>query len=218
MSLIQEKDREPIRKRLEELEHPVKILNFTQEFECTYCSETRQLLEELNHLSDKITLEVYDFVADKAEAEKYKVDKIPATVILGERDYGIRFYGIPSGYEFATLLEDLVMVSKRDSGLEPESRRKLAELKQPLHLQVFVTPTCPYCPAAVRFAHQFAMESDQVTADMVEATEFPELSQRYGVMGVPRTIANDKTAAEGAMPERPFLDQILRAVEPGQTA
>ena len=81
-----------------------------------------------------------------------------------------------------------------------------------MHLQVFVTPTCPYCPGAVRLAHQFAMETDHVTSDMVEATEFPELSVRHQVSGVPKTVANDRSAAEGMMPEKEFLDRILEAV------
>lgn len=211
MALLQEKTREDVKKQLAQLEKPVKIINFTQEFECQYCSETRQLLQEIFALSDKLSLEVYDFIKDKEQVEKYKVDKIPATIIVGERDYGIRFYGIPAGYEFATLLQVILMVSRGDSGLSESSRKKLAELKNPLHIQVFVTPTCPYCPRAVYLAHQFAMESDKITADMVEATEFPHLSQKYGVMGVPKTIVNDKPAVEGALPESHYLDHILMA-------
>lgn len=141
MPLIQERDRPEIQKRLAELREPVKLINFTQELECQYCKETRQLLEEVAELSDKLSVEVYNFVTDKGKAEEYRVEKIPATLILGEKDYGIRFYGIPAGYEFATLLEDIIMVSKRDSGLSPASRKKLRDLKDPLHIQVFVTPT-----------------------------------------------------------------------------
>ncbi|RMD96014.1 MAG: glutaredoxin [Calditrichaeota bacterium] len=213
MALIQEKDREEIRKRFAKMTRPVKFIMFTQDFECDYCKETRQILEELAELSDKLTLEVHDFIKDKELAEKYHVDKIPATVIEGEKDYGIRFYGIPSGYEFATLIEDVIMVSNGDSMLSPESREKLKALQKPVHIQVFVTPTCPYCPRAVFLAHQFAMESDKVTADMVEATEFPHLANRYEVMGVPKTVANDRPAAEGALPEPHFLDHILNAIE-----
>jgi glutaredoxin-like protein len=141
MAVIQEKDKAAIEKRLAELKEPVTIVNFTQELECQYCRETRQLMEELADLSDKLSVEVYNFVTDKEMVEKYRVDKIPATVLVGEKDYGIRYYGIPTGYEFATLLEDLITVSRRDSGLSAESRQKLKELKDPLHIQVFVTPT-----------------------------------------------------------------------------
>ncbi len=214
MSILQEKDRVEIQNRLKEMVHPVKIVNFTRKDHCEYCQQTRELLEEISRLSDKIELEVFDFEENKEIAQRYKIHNAPATAIEGETDYGIRFYGIPSGYEFVSLLEDILMVSRRDSGLAPETREKLAALSTPLHLQVFVTPTCPYCPAAVRLAHQFALENKNVVADMVEAFEFQELAQRYGVMGVPRTIANEKSAVEGALPEAAFLNNVLAAIEP----
>jgi len=138
---LQERERNEIKKMLAAMQQPVKIVNFTQKFECDSCQETRELMEELAALSDKLSVEVHDFIEDKEQVTKYNLDKIPATVLIGDRDYGIRFYGTPSGYEFATLLEDLVMVSKRDSGLADDSRKKLAALTTPLHLQVFTTPT-----------------------------------------------------------------------------
>ncbi|RMG27296.1 MAG: glutaredoxin, partial [Methanobacteriota archaeon] len=153
------------------------------------------------------------FVNDKEVAEKYGIDKIPATIIMGDKDYGIRFYGIPSGYEFSTLLEDIIMVSHRDSGLSPKTREKIAAIDTPLHFQVFVTPTCPYCPRAVLLAHQLAMENDNIVADMVEAIEFPQLSQKYHVMGVPKTVVNDQDLAEGAMPEEMLVERLLPLIQ-----
>ncbi len=211
MSLIQDKDRPRVRERLAGMAGPVKVIFFTQQDECTYCSDTREILEDLAALNENIRLEVHDFVADVALAKQYGVDKIPATVVAGAKDFGIRYYGIPAGYEFASLLEDLVMVSTGDSGLSGPTRVRLQAVKNRVHIQVFVTPTCPYCPGAVRLAHQFAMESDRVTADMVEAGEFPELSLRYNVSGVPKTVANERSAAEGMMPEAAFLEQVLAA-------
>lgn len=216
MAMIQERDRQEILRIFEELQEPVKIINFTQKFECQYCSETRQLLEEVASLSDKLTIEVQDLMENKTEAQKYNIKKIPATVIMGEKDYGIRYYGIPSGYEFSSILQDILMVSKRDSGLSESSKQKLASIEKPVHLQVFVTPTCPYCPPAVTLAHQIAMESDKVTADMIEASEFPHLAQRYQVMGVPKTVINDKNSVDGAVPEGHLIDQLLLSLQEGQ--
>lgn len=215
MPLLREKEQGQVRQLFENLDQPVRIVNFTQPFECTYCRETREILEEVADLSEKITLDVIEFDEESEQAARYGVDKIPATVLLGsdDHDYGVRFFGIPSGYEFSTLLEDLIMVSRRDSGLSDGSREKLAQLTEPVHLEVFVTPTCPYCPGAVRVAHQMAMESEHVTADMVEATEFPQLSNQYGVRGVPKTVANGRSAAEGALPEPRFVDQVLAALQ-----
>lgn len=209
MALLQEKDRTYIKDLFAKLENDVKIVYFTQEIECQYCSETHQILEELSELSEHLKLEVYNFVTDKEVAEKYHIDKIPATVIEGERDYGIRYYGIPSGYEFSSVLEDIVDVAKGDSGLSEESKTLLAEITTPLRLQVFVTPTCPYCPKAVLLAHKIAIENEFVTADMVEATEFPHLSMRYNVRGVPRTMVGEDYPIEGALPENAFIQKIV---------
>ncbi len=210
MGLLQDKDKVAIQERIAPMTGKVKFIYFTQELECQFCRETGQLLEEVAELSDKLELEKYNFTTDKEMVEKYNIDKIPATVMVGEDgvDHGIRFYGIPSGYEFATLLEDILMLSEGDSGLADDTRAYLKTLDSPVHFQVFVTPTCPYCPGAVRLAHQMAFESDKVVGDMVEATEFPQLSQKYNVMGVPRTIINEDTALEGMRPEEMLLAEL----------
>ena len=216
MSLLSEQDRETLTQEFEALKTPVKLIVFTQEFECQYCRETRQIAEEVAGLSDKITLEIYDFVEDQEIAEQYNIDKIPATIIMrgGDepQDYGIRYYGIPSGYEFSSVIHDILMVSQGDSELLPETREWLENLTEPVHMQVFVTPTCPYCPQAVLLAHKMALESDLVTADMVEATEFPHLSMKYSVMGVPRTVINETVHMEGAAPEPLLLAKVQEAV------
>lgn len=209
MSLLQEKDIEHIKTMFAGLEKEITLTYFTQEIECQYCAETHQILEELSALSEKINLKVYDFVSDKAMIEKYQIDKIPATVIESDKDLGIRFYGIPSGYEFSSLLEDILDLSKGDSGLSEESKSLLKVIEQPLRLQVFVTPTCPHCPQAVRLAHKIAMENEFVTADMVEATEFPHLSMKYNVRGVPRTMVGEDLPIEGGLPEKVFIEKIV---------
>jgi glutaredoxin-like protein len=216
MPLLKDKDREYLAEQFEALPAPVKLIVFTQEFECHYCAETRQIAEELAALSKNITLEVYDFVADQEMAEQYGVDKIPATVVMRAgrqpKDYGIRYYGIPSGYEFSSLIEDIKLVAAGESGLSSQTKEWAAALDEPVHLQVFVTPTCPYCPQAVILAHQLAMESDFIRADMVEATEFPDLSMKYQVMGVPRTVVNDDLHLEGAAPEPMLLARLQEAL------
>ena len=142
MVIISEKDREIIKKEFASLTGLVKLVNFTREIECQYCRETNSLVKELGELSDKISTETYNFITDKEATIKYNVDKIPATVFAStNEDTGIRFYGIPSGYEFASMMETVKMISNGESGLSQKTRDFLAELKQPVHLQVFVTPT-----------------------------------------------------------------------------
>ena len=139
--MLKESDKAVIRKEFEGLTGPVRLINFTQEHECNYCKETTQILNEVAELSDKITVEIYDFVKDKEKVDKYKIDKIPATVIVGDTDHAIRLFGIPSGYEFISLMDGIKMVSSGDSGLDIRTRESLKKLKKPLHFQVFVTPT-----------------------------------------------------------------------------
>lgn len=213
MALISDEDKEYLKKEFEEnLTGNVKLVMFTQhDHECRFCRETREIVETLAALNDKINVEVYHFMDDKEKVEEYNVNKIPAISIIGKKDYGIKFYGIPSGYEFTTLIQDIIEVSKGETGLSEESKKEIAKIDKPLHIQVFVTPTCPYCPSAVHLAHQAAIENENITADMVEAIEFPQLSQKYNVSGVPKTVINDKHEFVGAFPEEAFV-QELKAV------
>ncbi len=213
MPLLDEHVREEVKREFADLTGKVKLLVFTQEFECDYCAETRALAEELAEISEKIGVEVHDLLGSKAVAEKYGIDKIPAIVVLGEgdKDYGIRFFGVPAGYEFSSLLEAIKMASSGDSGLSPESREALKAITNPVHIQVFVTLTCPYCPLAVQTAHRLAVESELIRADMIEASEFPHLANRYGVYAVPKVVMNDRVSFEGALPEKAFVEYLLQA-------
>jgi glutaredoxin-like protein len=193
----------------EKLVDPVKIVMFTQEFECRFCSDTRKLAQELATVSDKITTEIYDFVADSAKAKEYNIDKIPALAIIGKKDYGVRMYGIPYGYELQTLIEAIINVSKGKTDLSDKTKSILAEVKSPVHIQVFVTLTCPHCPAAAAVAHKLAIECDMVKADVIDSSEFPDLAVKYNVIGVPKIIINEKVEFVGAFNEDLFAEHVL---------
>lgn len=201
-----------------ELQEPIHVLFFGKEEDCDYCSDTQQLLEEVTSLSDKIELSIYNLETDEAIAKQYKIDKTPGFVIAGKDgdqilDYGIRYAGIPSGHEFSSLINSFLLVSGRDSKLGEDIRKMLKELDQPVNMYVFVTPTCPYCPQAVILAHQMALESPMVESEMIEATEFPELSMHFNVSGVPQTTINEGAGTVvGAVPEGNLMAEILRAV------
>lgn len=196
---------------LSSLPHPVTVIVFGRP-DCDSCEDTRQLAHELASISDgRVGVEHYDL--DSVEARAYGIDKAPAVVVLGgesgRRDFGIRFFGAPAGYEFATLVEDIRMASAGASDLAPATVEALSRVTEPLRLQVFVTPTCPYCPRAVLLAHKIAMAGDRITAAAVDATEFPELADRYDVRGVPRTIINETIHIEGAVPEAILLAELI---------
>ena len=214
--MLDEKTKEQVREMFRELVGPVKLIVFTQDslitipgLECETCKDNRLLMEEVAELSDKITVEIVDFVNDKDKVAEYKIDKIPATVIQGEKDHGIRIYGLPAGYEFPTLLSAIRNVSRADSDLSDESRSKLKTVDKPVHIQVFVTLTCPYCASAASLAHRMAMENDLIKSDVVNAQEFPQLGQRYSVFAVPKTVVNETVQFEGALAEEKFLAKIL---------
>lgn len=212
MPMLDDKVMTEVKKVLSAMRNPVTLRLYTQAFECGYCRETHNLLEELTAANPLLKLELKQFETDTQDAKKDGIDKIPAIAVIGERDYGIRFYGIPAGYEFSSLLNAILMVSTGIVKLTEETKAFLANLQKPLHLQVFVTPTCPYCPPAVMLAHQLAMASDKVTADMVEISEFPHLAQKYQVQGVPRTVINERWFMEGAAPEAMLVAKAKEAL------
>ena len=215
--------RRGIERAMAKLNAPVGLALFTHpaadEITRENTEDMRRLLQEVASLSQgKVTLSAYDVVKDEGIARSFGVDKTPALVVLGgdsgRHPYGIRFYGFVSGYEFGTLIEDLTMVSTGAPPLGEDARTALSRLREPIHIQVFVTPTCPYCPAAVLLAHRLAFASGQVRADMVDASEFPELANRYGVNAVPRIVINDRIHVEGAVPEAVLLARLEPLMHP----
>ena len=196
------------------LVNPVTVTVFTQEIECDYCKETRGLAEELSSLSDKIKIQILDLVKDQEKAVEYHVDKVPAIVIEGLKKSMIKFYGTPAGYEFNTLIKDIVQVSRGENELSTETKKRLGEIKKPVHVKVFVTPTCPYCPGMVSLAHQFAMENENITAEMIEVSEFPQLGVKYNISGVPKTVINETVEVLGLQPEKEFVRQVVAATRP----
>jgi len=219
MGIITAEDATTLRALFEEqLKSDVTLVHYTQHeskivvpgvVPCASCRETKQLLEELVALSDKLHLETRDFVADAEAAEAAGVDKIPATLVRArDGSERARFYGAPAGYEFTSLLEDILDVGNGGPALPDQVTEALRQVDQPVHIQVFVTAACPYCPMAVRAAHALALVNPHVTADMVVGPEFPHLAQRYQVMAVPKTVINETHHFEGAAP----LEDVARAV------
>jgi glutaredoxin-like protein len=217
--LLNEQVVSQISQSFEQMKEPVQILFFGSQDDCEYCADTHQLLEEVAAIDDKVSLSFYDLQDNTDMAQKFNVDRVPAIVIAAKdgdqiTNFGIQYSGIPAGHEFGTLINDIVLVSSRDSGLSAEARVFLKNLDKPLHLQVFVTPTCPHCPRAVLLAHQMAMENPRmIRAEGVEATEFPELANQFNVRGVPQTVINaGMGTVVGAMPEKNLLAEIMRVV------
>ncbi|MGB9614718.1 MAG: protein disulfide oxidoreductase [Fervidobacterium sp.] len=216
MGLLSQKDRKYLIDLFaKELENEVKLLFFHSE-NCEYCDLESQLLDEVKELSEKIIVEKYH--KDSEKGKEYNVEYAPALILtLSDGvDKGVRFYGIPSGHEFGTLIQDIITFGKgAKPQLSPETVEKLRNLEKPVKISVFVTPTCPYCPRAALTAHNMALASDKVTAEVVEANEFFELSEEFGVSSVPHIAINRNRDRFfiGAYPEPQFLQQVLELSE-----
>jgi alkyl hydroperoxide reductase subunit AhpF len=142
MAILQARDEEAVRTEFERLTGPVKLVVFSQELVAAdLCRQNEQLMKEVAALSDKITIEVLNPTIDRERAQAYGVEQVPATVVEGARDYGIRFLGIPAGYEFSNLIDSVIAVSRGEASLSEATKTSLAALPGEVDIKVFSTPT-----------------------------------------------------------------------------
>ena len=213
MALLSEQDRQTLRTHLADIADPVTLLFFTQTIgEPESALMTKQILDEIAGLSDRVSIEEVNFILEKDRAAALGITAVPAIAVLKrDVDTRIRFLGAPAGYEFMSLIEAIILAGGTDSGLSHESKRLIAEhVAEPLDINVFVTPTCPHCPRAVTLAHRMAFEHPLIHATCVEATEFMDLSRQYRVTGVPKTVVNGTIEILGAVPEETFVRMVLQ--------
>lgn len=209
---------EQVKEAFQAMENDVQILFFEGE-DCEYCDDTQHLVQELADLTEMIDLDIYHMDENQEIASQFNVDKAPGLVIAskngaGPVDHGIRYAGIPAGHEFSSLIQDLLMVSTGNAELSQDTMDFLDNLDEPVHLQVFVTTSCPYCPRAVVLAHRLAFASEKVQAEMIESSEFMELSRKYNVSGVPDTSINHGAGrVVGAVPEDNMIAEIKKALD-----
>lgn len=212
MSLLSERDRQTVRSHLAGLTHDVTVLFFTQTIAAPETALiARQVIDEVASLSDRITVEEVNLILDKERSAGFGIDRVPGIALLRDgADTRMRFLGAPAGYEFSSLVESILLAGSDDSGLTVESKRVIAEMaKDPIDIKVFVTPTCPHCPKAVTLAHRMAVESPNISATCVEASEFHDLSRQYRVTGVPKTVTSSGAEILGALPEEIFVRGLL---------
>lgn len=213
MSILDEDDKAEIETQLEDLSEPIDVHVFTED-DCQYCDETVRLLEDVQSVAPELTIQVHDMddsLAAEMGADRY--DGAPVTVITREDITGVRYFGIPSGQEFSAFLEDLIAVSTGETDLDESVREELAAIDEPVEITVFVTTTCPHCPRAVQTAHSLAIENEYIEANSIESQEFMELSQEFGVRGVPQINVNGTDGEfTGALPPQQFVQQIKAAL------
>ena len=210
MALFDDKVKSQLSQLLSKIKNPIAINFFTQEIECPTCQTTHQFVEEIASLNDKISINAYDFLKDADMAKEFGIDKIPAIVVTDATKSikGVRFFGIPAGYEINSFIAACIEVSGVGESLPESILSRIKKIAKPIHIQVFVTLTCPYCPAAVATAHRLAIENPNITADMIESTTFTPLAVKHNVSSVPKVVINDIYEFVGAQPINVFLDMI----------
>lgn len=213
-SLIDESLRAVVMQRFTNMIEPVTLKVFSSKNHCLFCNEMISLVTAVAELSDKISVELCDCEENDPKAKKYGIERHPAIAIDGDEDYGVRFYGVPAGKEFTTFIESIMLVSSREPVLSQEAKDLLKQIQKPVNLKVFVTLECPYCPAMVLRAHKLALANDNVTAEMIESSQFAQLASDFDIFGVPNTIINNgKGSVEGLVTEEALIHEILNTLE-----
>lgn len=199
MPLLSDEDREAIRGHFGLMTENVTVTLTKAPGEC----ETETILTELSELSSKLTLNIVESKKESAMLPSLSIGNTGRLI----------FRGIPSGYEFSSLLTGIIDSGRTEKTLTNETMAFLDNLQEDLHIRVFVTPTCPHCPQSVVLAHRMAAYSDRVIAEGIEANEFQELSMKYQVRGVPRTVINETYAVEGSQPESYLVEGLKKHME-----
>jgi glutaredoxin-like protein len=193
------------------LDSDIKIHLFVKDHDCLYCNDTTALVMQIAELSDKV--EVMAHKEDTVTMDALGVKYHPAIVLHGKGEYKVRFYGIPSGHEFGALVAGVVDVSTGIPPLPPDIIEDIQAIDKPIHIKVFTTPQCPYCPGMVRLAHHAAILNPLIEADMVEALEFRDLATKYEVFGVPKSIFNETVSVEGLTIPELFVEKLFEAID-----
>ncbi|MCK5842089.1 MAG: thioredoxin family protein [Candidatus Sabulitectum sp.] len=199
MPLLSDEDKEAIKGHFALMTEDVTVTLTRAPGKC----ETESILTELCELSPRLTMDIVESKKESAMLPSLSIGNTGRLI----------FRGIPSGYEFSSLLTGIIDSGRTEQTLSDETMTFLDSLQEDLHIKVFVTPTCPYCPKSVVLAHRMAAYSDRVVAEGIEANEFQDLSIKYKVQGVPRTVINETYAVEGAQPESYLIEGLKNHME-----
>ncbi|AEM38825.1 glutaredoxin-like domain protein [Pyrolobus fumarii 1A] len=212
-------DREALREALSDMENPVDIHVFIGP-DCEYCNEAVELVKILVEESPEkngqklLRMHVWEKGKHDNVFKEHGVERIPSITLL---DGVIRYTGVPAGEEVRGLVETIIRISTNDSGLDSSTVERIKRINKPVHIEVVVTPQCPYCPYAALLANMFAFEAWKAgrrdfIADTVEAYENPDIAEKYGVTTVPAIAINGVLAFVGVPYEEDFIDRIERIV------
>jgi len=213
---IDEPTRQQLLHILGGLDQEVTIHLFTEGTECLFCNDTSDLVNKVSALSEKIRVVPHQGPQKKGK-NPFGVQRTPAIVMHGAKEYKVKFYGIPVGHEFGAFVTGIVDVSTGASALAPDIAEDIKAIAKPINVKVFTTPQCPYCPQMVRLTWQAAILNPLIEGEAYESLEFQDLVTRYEVFGTPKTVINEKFVLEGLAPPGMFVDKLYEAIG-GSTA
>jgi glutaredoxin-like protein len=207
--LLSDSDRSSLERRLSSsLRDDVTILVFVMEG-VSASNNLVDLARTIASASPKIKVEVEKVIDGKNQRMKdLKIENVPVVVLVRGDFSRIRYYGIPSGYEMPPLVDAIVELSNSATPLSPNAKSTLSTVRRKANIKVFVLTTCTFCPTVARHAYRAAIESEKVTAEVIDSQLFPDLAARHSVMGVPKIILNDNTDITGAMQEADFFQKL----------
>ena len=205
MALLDNHTKEEVKKFFGDLGGDVKLTLSVRKDGCEYCGEVKQLLQELSELIPSVDLSIEEVDASSPA---------PVIQIEGKNKGKMAYYGIPAGHEFGAFLTGLKdSATGAPSALDDETAKEAEKIGEKVEIKVFVTPTCVYCPQAAITAFDFALNNPNIEVKVLEAMEFADLANKYGVRAVPKIVINDKVQIEGAVPPDVFLKKIVSALE-----
>ena len=205
-------DMETIERKLRYMKNGVKLIYFTRETHCIHCMEAGRLYESLASLTHKIQFETVNFAIDVDKDKEFHIFAIPALAVLSLKDYGIRYYGHPQGQELNHFLDDLVYISRGLNSLPEEVNKRLASLNRKVNLKIFISPICPYSLPAAKLGIKLAVACDNVSVDIINATEFIEAARRNNVLGIPMTVVDENESFYGALEPVEYVEAVLKRV------
>lgn len=200
MKLLTDKNRTEISFMIGNLKNKVRILAFYSDVSCPTCHDTMQYIEEICELNEDLNLIKYEKTKHAEIFQKYKISLVPALIVsnIDSDTSGIRFYGIPSGFEIHSFIHAIKMVSGTENKIESEIIDRIKSLDKNFHLEVFIRPTCSFCPQAVINGHILAYYNDNITCNMIESTSMQEYTKSFEISSVPVTLINGKTRINGS--------------------
>lgn len=193
----------------DDMKSPVTIEFFTEPGAASG-DQTRDFLEEIAEITEKVTVHYNDMPEAQAKADEYGIQRMPGFAVLDEagKDHGIQFYGLPGGHEINSFIYALMQVGGVKEELPGDLAQEVAGFDKDINIKVFVTLSCPHCPGAVSKAHRLALENPRIKAEMIDANLFPELSQKHNVSSVPKIVFNDGQDLLGNQPVEAFMNAL----------